>query len=254
MINSSDDIRLLGWLATLGSARARREGGRSHYRGAAMTTGHSDLLTVNRHLFRGGWFFTDDLYEFDAEGRRCNTRRKRLIVEVAGHNVDSREVEAVLLDHCEARLTPLKCPSVIKFGERLLRTVLGKVRGGALLARERAQPAARPVADREQLFVEQVIRPVGQRDPAIELSVPLMEYGLTSTHWVEVADRIQARLGRAIRTTVLWNYQTIGAMARQLTRSDAALGVAEITELSHEAVRDPPSRFRRSSRAEISLQ
>jgi long-chain acyl-CoA synthetase len=251
----------------LGTVEVRLVDGEIAVRTPAMTTGYTDLPTVNHHVFRDGWFFTDDLGEFDAEGRLYITGRKRLIVEVAGHKVDPREVEAVLLDHpeveevavvgvgsesgsavvkavivargahdkqsiaayCRARLAPFKCPSVIEFAEKLPKTALGKVRRGALLAREQGRPVALSVADIERLLVEEVIRLVGQRDPAIELSVPLMEYGLTSTHWVELAVRIQARLGRVIRATFLWNYPTIGAMARQLARSDAD-DMAEIAE------------------------
>jgi len=52
---------------------------------------------------------------------------------------------------------------------------------------------------------------------SIDPDCPLVEYGISSVEAVELAGRLEARLGRSVPATVLWEHPTINAIERALT-------------------------------------
>ena len=115
---------------------------------------------------------------------------------------------------------------------------------------------------------------------SIDPDCPLVEYGISSVEAVELAGRLEARLGRPVPATVLWEHPTINAIERALTgapepavapsepvaehppiaviglgcRFPGASGPAELWRLlvdGRDAVRDvPPQRWRRPAAGE----
>lgn len=68
-------------------------------RSPAMTRGYAGLPKVNREVFAGGLFLSNDRGRLDEEGRLHITGRKQLLIDVKGDKVDPTEVEDVLAVH-----------------------------------------------------------------------------------------------------------------------------------------------------------
>jgi long-chain acyl-CoA synthetase len=131
-----------------------------------LTSGYTDMVDLNEHVFRDGYFITGDLGRLDAEGRLTITGRKKLLIEVGGYKVDPIEVEDVVVAHpkvgeavvvgvqgkvageelvkavvvptdevgerelivfCQERLANYKVPQVVEFREEIPKSPLGKV-------------------------------------------------------------------------------------------------------------------------------
>jgi long-chain acyl-CoA synthetase len=65
----------------------------------AMTRGYAGRPELNRDMFAGGWFVSNDRGRVDEEGRLYITGRKQLLIDVKGDKVDPVEVEDVIAVH-----------------------------------------------------------------------------------------------------------------------------------------------------------
>jgi long-chain acyl-CoA synthetase len=72
-------------------------------RSPAMTRGYAGLDDLNRTMFRGDQFLTNDRGRLDENGRLHITGRKRVLIDVKGDKVDPVEVEDVLAVHPRVR-------------------------------------------------------------------------------------------------------------------------------------------------------
>jgi acyl-CoA synthetase (AMP-forming)/AMP-acid ligase II len=71
------------------------------YRSPVVTAGYYKDEEATREAFRGGWFHSGDVCEYDADGLRIMVDRSKDIVKSGGENVSSLRVEAVLRQHPE---------------------------------------------------------------------------------------------------------------------------------------------------------
>jgi len=108
--------------------------GEIRVRGPQVMRGYRNRPEETGLALRGGWLYTGDIGEFDADGYLSIRDRKKDMVIVGGYNVYPREVEDVLFAH----------PDVLDAA------VVGRpdaYRGEALVAHVVARPGARPDAD-----------------------------------------------------------------------------------------------------------
>jgi long-chain acyl-CoA synthetase len=77
--------------------------GEIRIRGPQVMTGYRGLPDETREVLRGGWLYTGDLGELDAEGYLFIRDRKKDMCLVSGYNVYPREVEEVLYLHPAVR-------------------------------------------------------------------------------------------------------------------------------------------------------
>lgn len=68
-------------------------------RGVTLFAGYLDAPDITEASFRDGWFRTGDRARRDAHGRYYFAGRRSDVLKVAGENVSTVEVEAVLADH-----------------------------------------------------------------------------------------------------------------------------------------------------------
>ncbi len=68
-------------------------------RGPQVMTGYHNLPAQTQEALRGGWLYTGDIGEFDADGYLYIRDRKKDLVIVGGYNVYPREIEEVLFTH-----------------------------------------------------------------------------------------------------------------------------------------------------------
>jgi long-chain acyl-CoA synthetase len=128
----------------------------------ALTSGYEGLEDLNRALFVDGVFRTGDMGRVDEAGNLYVTRRRPIYIDVAGHKVDSSEVEDILREipgivdvavvgtlttpaamkavivcsaplstqalreFCRQQLASYKIPSVFEFRDALPRDTMGK--------------------------------------------------------------------------------------------------------------------------------
>ncbi|MDO8212443.1 class I adenylate-forming enzyme family protein [Conexibacter sp. CPCC 206217] len=69
------------------------------YRSPVVTAGYYKDEAATQEAFRGGWFHSGDVCEYDADGLRIMVDRSKDIVKSGGENVSSLRVEAVLHQH-----------------------------------------------------------------------------------------------------------------------------------------------------------
>jgi acyl-CoA synthetase (AMP-forming)/AMP-acid ligase II len=69
------------------------------YRSPVVTAGYYKDEEATRNAFRGGWFHSGDVCEYDADGLRIMVDRSKDIVKSGGENVSSLRVESVLVQH-----------------------------------------------------------------------------------------------------------------------------------------------------------
>lgn len=79
------------------------EKGEIRARGPQIMAGYRNLPKETAETLRGGWLYTGDIGEFDAEGYLYIRDRKKEMVIVSGYNVFPREVEIVLYQHPAVR-------------------------------------------------------------------------------------------------------------------------------------------------------
>jgi long-chain acyl-CoA synthetase len=72
-------------------------------RGPQIMAGYRNLPEETAQTLRGGWLYTGDIGEFDADGYLYIRDRKKEMVIVSGYNVFPREVEIVLYQHPAVR-------------------------------------------------------------------------------------------------------------------------------------------------------
>jgi long-chain acyl-CoA synthetase len=75
------------------------ERGEIRARGPQLMRGYRNLPGETAQALRGGWLYTGDIGEFDAEGYLHIRDRKKDMLIVGGYNVYPREVEEVLVMH-----------------------------------------------------------------------------------------------------------------------------------------------------------
>ncbi|WP_026912123.1 class I adenylate-forming enzyme family protein [Patulibacter minatonensis] len=75
------------------------EQGEAVYRSPAIASGYFRDEAATTDAFRGGWFHSGDMCEYDAEGRRVMVDRFKDVVKSGGENVSSIRVEGVLMQH-----------------------------------------------------------------------------------------------------------------------------------------------------------
>jgi len=100
------------------------ERGEIRLRGPQVMNGYRNLPEETANTLRGGWLYTGDIGEFDADGYLYIRDRKKEMLKVSGFNVFPREVEEVLYAHpmvSEAAVIGL--PDAKK-GERVLSYVV----------------------------------------------------------------------------------------------------------------------------------
>jgi acyl-CoA synthetase (AMP-forming)/AMP-acid ligase II len=73
------------------------------YRSPVVTAGYYKDEAATAEAFRGGWFHSGDVCEYDADGLRIMVDRSKDIVKSGGENVSSLRVEAVLHQHPEVQ-------------------------------------------------------------------------------------------------------------------------------------------------------
>ncbi|MBI2753851.1 MAG: long-chain fatty acid--CoA ligase [Betaproteobacteria bacterium] len=78
---------------------AQGERGEIRARGPQIMQGYRNLPTETAEALRGGWLYTGDIGELDADGYLTIRDRKKDMVIVGGYNVYPREVEEVLFAH-----------------------------------------------------------------------------------------------------------------------------------------------------------
>lgn len=156
IVDPLDGTRVLG-VGEIGEIRVR---------GPQIMAGYRNRAAETAEALRGGWLYTGDLGEIDAEGYLYIRDRRKAMVLVSGFNVYPREVEEVLcmhplvaeaavigvpderrgalvkafvvprsaaLDaaelerHCRANLAPYKVPRTFVLLERLPKTAVGKI-------------------------------------------------------------------------------------------------------------------------------
>ncbi len=143
-------------------------------RGPQVMRGYRNRPEETAQALRGGWLYTGDIGEFDADGYLSIRDRKKDMVIVGGYNVYPREVEDVLfahpdvadaavvgrpddyrgeilvahvvprpgstpdaealLAHCRERLAPFKLPAQWRFTPQLPKTPANKTDKNALRA------------------------------------------------------------------------------------------------------------------------
>jgi long-chain acyl-CoA synthetase len=143
------------------------ERGEIRARGPQIMQGYRNLPEETAQTLRGGWLYTGDIGEFDADGYLHIRDRKKDMLIVGGYNVYPREVEEVLvmhpavleaavvgvrdeyrgelpiayvvlhpdkptdsdalLDHCKANLARYKAPARIRIVEALPKTSVAKI-------------------------------------------------------------------------------------------------------------------------------
>ncbi|TAK86202.1 MAG: long-chain fatty acid--CoA ligase [Betaproteobacteria bacterium] len=148
------------------------ERGEIRARGPQIMQGYRNLPEETAQTLRGGWLYTGDIGELDAEGYLFIRDRKKDMLIVGGYNVYPREVEEVLVmhpqvleaavvgvkdeyrgelpiayvalrpgvhlgeddlsAHCRANLARYKIPARIRFLETLPKTSVGKIDKNAL--------------------------------------------------------------------------------------------------------------------------
>jgi long-chain acyl-CoA synthetase len=75
------------------------ERGEIRARGPQIMQGYRNLPEETAQTLRGGWLYTGDIGEFDAEGYLTIRDRKKDMLVVGGYNVYPRELEEVLMMH-----------------------------------------------------------------------------------------------------------------------------------------------------------
>ncbi len=151
------------------------ERGEIRARGPQIMRGYRNLPEETAQTLRGGWLYTGDIGELDAEGYLFIRDRKKDMLIVGGYNVYPREVEEVLvmhpqvleaavvgvkdeyrgelpvayvaprpgarlteddlMAHCRANLARYKVPARIRFLEALPKTSVAKIDKNALRKR-----------------------------------------------------------------------------------------------------------------------
>ena len=69
------------------------------YRSPVVTAGYYRDEEATRAAFRGGWFHSGDVCQYDEDGLRIMVDRAKDIVKSGGENVSSLRVESVLVQH-----------------------------------------------------------------------------------------------------------------------------------------------------------
>jgi acyl-CoA synthetase (AMP-forming)/AMP-acid ligase II len=69
------------------------------YRSPVVTAGYYRDEEATREAFRGGWFHSGDVCEYDADGLRIMVDRSKDIVKSGGENVSTLRVESILVQH-----------------------------------------------------------------------------------------------------------------------------------------------------------
>ena len=103
-------------------------------RSPAMTGGYAGLEELNRKVFRGDRFLTNDRGRLDDDGRLYITGRKQLLIDVKGDKVDPIEVEDVLAVHPKVREVVVVGVESGVQGEDIIKAVV--VPDGACQSRE----------------------------------------------------------------------------------------------------------------------
>lgn len=155
IVDALDGVRVLG-VGEIGEIRVR---------GPQIMAGYRNRPAETAEALRGGWLYTGDLGELDADGYLYIRDRRKAMVLVSGFNVYPREVEEVLCmhpdvaeaavigvpderrgalvkafvvprstavdaaeleRHCRANLAPYKVPKTYVLLERLPKTAVGK--------------------------------------------------------------------------------------------------------------------------------
>jgi long-chain acyl-CoA synthetase len=75
------------------------ERGEIRARGPQLMRGYRNLPQETAQALRGGWLYTGDIGEFDAEGTLYIRDRKKDMLIVGGYNVYPHELEEVLVMH-----------------------------------------------------------------------------------------------------------------------------------------------------------
>jgi long-chain acyl-CoA synthetase len=157
------------------------EKGEIRVRGPQIMRDYRNLPAETAEALRGGWLYTGDIGEFDADGYLYIRDRKKEMAKVSGFNVFPREIEEVLylhpgvqeaavvavpdsyrgevvkafvvarpgvnveseelLEHCRRNLARYKIPAVVTLAASLPKTAVGKLDKNALRVALR-QPAS----------------------------------------------------------------------------------------------------------------
>jgi len=165
IVDTESGTKSLG-IGEIGEIRAR---------GPQIMSGYRNRPKETAEALRGGWLYTGDIGEIDADGYLFIRDRKKDMVIVGGYNVYPREVDEVLfthpavkeaastgapdryygetirafvvlnegmqigandlIDHCKKNLAPYKVPSAIYLVDSLPRTTVGKIDKLALRAK-----------------------------------------------------------------------------------------------------------------------
>ena len=98
------------------------EPGEVVYRSPVVTAGYYKDEEATRNAFRGGWFHSGDVCEYDENGLRIMVDRSKDIIKSGGENVSSLRVESVLVQHdtvAKAAVVGLPARAVGRGGHRV---------------------------------------------------------------------------------------------------------------------------------------
>jgi len=73
--------------------------GEAVYRSPVVTAGYYQDEKATEEAFRGGWFHSGDVCEYDAEGLRIMVDRSKDMIKSGGENVSTLRVETILRSH-----------------------------------------------------------------------------------------------------------------------------------------------------------
>jgi long-chain acyl-CoA synthetase len=124
----------VGVLDAAGAPVADGRIGEIAVRSPAMTRGYTNLPDLNREMFAGGWFLSNDRGRVDEPGRLFITGRRQLLIDVKGDKVDPVEVEDVLAVHPKVHEVVVVGVESGAEGEDLIKAVV--VPDGSCEARE----------------------------------------------------------------------------------------------------------------------
>ncbi|QEC48118.1 AMP-binding protein [Baekduia soli] len=112
------------------------------YRSPVVTAGYYRDEEATREAFRGGWFHSGDVCEYDADGLRIMVDRSKDIVKSGGENVSSQRVESVLVQHPDVQKAAVVGLPHEQWGEAVTAFVI-------------AEPGATPDTDELMVFARQ---------------------------------------------------------------------------------------------------
>ncbi|MBB6547208.1 type I polyketide synthase [Nonomuraea rubra] len=205
--------------------------------------------------FVDGWYRTGDLGRRVAHGHLALTGRFKELIIRGGENIHPEEVERVLLGcpgvsdavvtgvphevfgevpvafvvpgpegfdpeallaACRAELTEAKVPDAVHVIDAVPRTSTGKPKRHELTAAGLGGSVRAGAASLERLVLAEVTAVLGPDSGEADLRRPFAELGLTSMAGIVLSDRLSARTGVELPSTLVFDHPTPASVAAHL--------------------------------------